>query len=196
MTARPNIIPQSAALILGILSLTACENSDVHPRDTITVLYYVLTPEDGSRPDVTLYYEDMDGPDGRNPMIIGGQLSANTTYNGTLHLRFASEKSSSDAEHLIIEQGIFKHPESHQVFYTVPPALDMIAYYTDRDTFGLPIGLRTRLVTGAQGQGTLTVTVRYDVNKTAPGVAQGDMTYSGGANDIEVVFPVVLQSGP
>jgi len=75
------------------------------------------------------------------------------------------------------------------------PEVNMMVNYADRDTLGFPIGLRTLLTTSGDGQGTLTLTIRYDVSKASPGVSSGDITHAGGANDIEVQFPIVVNSG-
>ena len=178
----------------GVISLIACEDDSPHERDAITVMYYVLEPADTNQLDVTLYFEDQDGPEGRDPIVVSGQLQANTVYHGTLYLRFASEKSMNSIDHAISDQGILRLPESHQVFYSTSSEVELGVQYNDMDANGFPIGLSTTLTTGNGGQGTLIISIRYNVNKAALGVASGDITNAGGALDIEVAFPVHLKT--
>ncbi len=193
MLTFPKLDCNTIVIVLILLSLIACEKVDLHERDAITTMYYTLEAVDSSQENVTLYYEDMDGIGGREPIVIDGYLHSNSVYKGTLNLRFASEKSMNSIEHSIMTLGILKHPETHQVFYSISPEMELSMRYTDRDTFGFPVGLTTLLTTGRAGSGQLTITIRYDVNKSANGVAQGDMTNAGGAEDIAVNFGIVIK---
>jgi hypothetical protein len=65
--------------------------------------------------------------------------------------------------------------------------------YDDMDGSGNPIGVANTYLTGDAGSGTFTVTLRHEPNKTAAGVADGDITNAGGETDIEVEFPVTIQ---
>lgn len=79
----------------------------------------------------------------------------------------------------------------HQVFYQLPTALGTFTY-TDLDLNGKPIGLTFSLTTGNAGTGNLTVTLRHLPNKSAAGVASGDITNAGGATDASVTYPVTV----
>jgi hypothetical protein len=52
--------------------------------------------------------------------------------------------------------------------------------------------LKFTLVAGSVGNGNLTVTLRHDLNKSAAGVASGNITNAGGSTDAAVSFPVVV----
>ena len=76
------------------------------------------------------------------------------------------------------------------MFYSISPEMELTIRYIDRDRFDFPVGLNTLLTTGNSGSGQLIITIRYDVNASADGVAHGDMTSAGGAEDIAVNFRV------
>jgi len=59
---------------------------------------------------------------------------------------------------------------------------------------GKPIGLTFTLTTGNVGTGNLTVTLRHLPNKSASGVATGDIINAGGATDAYVSFPVTVSN--
>jgi len=94
MCAKPKYSVFKMLSMMSMLFLIACEDIDLHTRDRITVLYYVLEPEHDSLPTVTLYYENTHSSNGRNPIIVGGQLNTDTRYRGTVQLRFASENAT------------------------------------------------------------------------------------------------------
>jgi hypothetical protein len=41
--------------------------------------------------------------------------------------------------------------------------------------------------------GNLTVILRHDLNKSAEGVAAGNIANAGGDTDVEIVFPITVQ---
>ena len=63
----------------------------------------------------------------------------------------------------------------------------------DTDSNNRPVGLASRVTTGAAGSGTLTITLLHEPDKAASGVADGDPSNAGGATDIEVTFDVTVQ---
>ncbi|MFT7376933.1 MAG: hypothetical protein ACI88Z_000758, partial [Sphingobacteriales bacterium] len=56
-----------------------------------------------------------------------------------------------------------------------------------------PLGLQTTITTTDVGNGTLTVILRHEPNKSASGVANGDISNAGGETDIEVTFNITVQ---
>ena len=63
--------------------------------------------------------------------------------------------------------------------------------YGDTDKNGTPIGLAFTLKTGATATtGNITVVLRHLPDKSASGVATGDITNAGGSTDVFVTFPV------
>jgi len=176
-------------LSFGILFLTSCEKDEPDPpnqEEVITTLTYTLTPADGGE-TVVLSFRDLDGDGGNAPEISGGTLSANTTYEGVLNLLNETE---SPAESITDE--IQEEADEHQFFFTSTlPGLSFV--YLDQDDNGAPLGLSSALTTDNEADGSITVILRHEPNKSATGVADGDITNAGGETDIEVTFPVDVQ---
>ena len=64
-------------------------------------------------------------------------------------------------------------------------AQDQFSVYFDSNKF--------TLTTKNAATGDLVVTLRHLPNKSAPGVADGEITNAGGATDFAVTYPVVVQ---
>lgn len=177
----------SFLLFLAILAISACvEPVDPEEGELITTVTYTLTPNGGGTP-VVLSFQDLDGDGGDPATITGGTLVANETYSGRLALMNESESPAED-----ITAEIQEEDEDHQFFFESAVNGLMVAY-ADQDDDGNPIGLNTTLTTGAGGSGTLKITLRHKPEKTASGVADGDITNAGGESDIEVTFSVDVQ---
>lgn len=176
-------------LLLPLFLLTSCDPDDpddVNEEEVITNLTYTLIP-DGGGAEVVLSFEDLDGDGGNAPVITGGTLQANTTYNGMIELSNQSEMPFEDITEEVREEG-----DEHQFFFTLNNITLQISY-EDFDGDMNPVGLATTLVTTAAGQGTLTLILRHEPDKSGERVAEGDPTNAGGETDIEVTFPVEVQ---
>ncbi len=193
---QQSFTPSIIQLLFGLFILTllfsvvACDDDDppipIDP-EVITTLIYTLTPTDGGT-SVVLNFQDLDGDGGNAPTITGGTLSANTTYTGAIVL---SNESESPAEDITAE--ITEEAEEHQFFFQTHQGLDLSVTYADSDADSRPIGLATTLTTAAASSGHLIVTLRHEPDKSADGVAGGDITNAGGETDIEVQFDVVIE---
>jgi hypothetical protein len=179
----------AALLTLTSVLFNACEKKDPpipNEEELITTLQYTLSPIGGGV-DVILKFVDLDGDGGDAPIITGGQLAANTSYTGILTLLDETKIPSED-----ITTEIKAEDKEHQFFFgSSTPEINVT--YNDTDANGQPVGLNSSLVTGAAANGNLTITLRHEPNKTAVGVALGDITNAGGETDIEVVFPVEVK---
>ena len=176
-------------LLFSILFLNSCKDDDPileNDEEIITTLTYTLTPTSGDV--VTLSFSDLDGNGGNAPMITGGTLQANMNYTGVLDLK---NDSASPAESITAE--IEAEKEDHQFFFSTNGGVDLAVSYIDQDANGNPLGLATTLNAGAISSGTLTVVLRHQPDKTASGVATGDITNAGGETDIEVTFDIEIQ---
>lgn len=176
-------------LVFSILLLNSCKDDDPileNDEEIITTLTYTLTPTSGDV--VTLSFSDLDGDGGNAPIITGGTLQANMSYAGVLDLR---NDSASPAESITAE--IEAEEEDHQFFFSTNGGVNLTVGYTDQDANGNPLGLSTTLNTGTASSGTLTIVLRHQPDKTANGVATGDITNAGGETDIEVTFDLVVQ---
>ena len=178
------------SLFSFLLLNVACEKEDPeipNEEEVITTLRYTLTPNDGGEA-VVLQFQDIDGDGGNAPVIQNGTLAQNTIYTG--QVEFLNETNADDVEDITLEDG--EEAEEHQVFYT-PNNLNLTVNYTDEDANQNPIGIATSVQTGDASNGTLTIVLRHEANKTAENVANGDITNAGGETDIEVSFDIVIE---
>ena len=178
-----------ALLVIPVLFSTSCSNDDapVNEEEVITTVRVTLV---GGGQTIVLESRDLDG-DGPNAPVLtpvgGGILVAGTTYTGSTEFLNELEDPSEDITVEVEEEGA-----EHQVFYQLASSLGTITY-ADEDINGNPIGLNFTLVAGTSGTtGTLTVTLRHLPNKTATGVAAGDITNAGGNTDAAVTFSVAV----
>jgi len=184
----------SLIVITLLLLVASCSETelDLHKIEPITALYYTLDPVRSNSETVTFYFEDRDGDGGRDPIILGGNLTPNTTYVGKLHVLYGSAKSISHIEHETIPQGINEQPELYQVFYSNSDGLKMEISYDDEDANGNPVGLRTILMSEARSSGSLNIKVVYNPDKFAGGAANGLDDNASGSNEIEVDFNLAI----
>lgn len=177
-------------LFATVVFLTGCDNDDPDPvneEELITTVTLTLTPQGGGDP-VVFQFKDPDGIGGATPTLSADTLAPGTAYNGALTLLNESVTPAEDIGDEVEEEG-----EAHQFFFQVSAGLELTVAYNDQDAGGNPIGLKTNWTTAAAGTGTLKVILRHEPNKTAAGVADGDITQAGGETDVEVEWPVVIQ---
>ncbi|UTW66939.1 type 1 periplasmic binding fold superfamily protein [bacterium SCSIO 12643] len=180
------------ALAISLLvGLSACKKEQETPQvpneeEVITTLTYTLTPTAGGTP-VVLSFKDLDGDGGDDPVIVNGDLKENTEYSGVIQLLNEQESPAEDITLEVEEEG-----DEHQFFFPNDIA-GLQVNYMDQDKNNRPIGIKTHVVTGAQGSGTLTVVLRHQPDKTAPGVSDGEIANAGGETDIQVTFNVNVQ---
>ena len=120
--------------------------------------------------------------------LAGQGFTVTQAVDGEQGLEVLNE-SVSPAEDITAE--ILAEGVDHQFFFQVNGA-DLVISYGDADTNGDPIGLLSACFAGMAGSGSLKVTLRHMPDKTAAGVAVGDITNAGGDTDIEVTFPLII----
>ncbi|WP_316930194.1 type 1 periplasmic binding fold superfamily protein [Aquimarina megaterium] len=192
-----------STLIVGGILFASCSSDDDNPvpvneEELITKMTVSLVGGGGT---VTLVVADEDGADGPvAPVItVSGNLTANTTYTGSVELLNESE---SPAE--LINEEIEAEADEHQFFYEASSALNITTAYTDKEsdykkedgtsfTTTNPVGLTFTVTTTDAGTGTLTVTLRHQPNKAADGVAAGNIANAGGDTDITQSFDITVQ---
>ena len=166
----------TALFVTTLLVLTSCSKDDdpiiPNEEEVITTLEYTLTPSDGGTV-VVLSFQDLDGDGGNAPIITGGTLDSNKTYTGALVLLNEQETPAED-----ITTEIQEEDEDHQFFFQTNIAGLTVAY-TDQDANGNPLGLQSTITTTDAGNGTLSVVLRHEPNKSASGVSGGDITNAG-----------------
>ena len=169
-----------------IHSCTNDTSNPVNEEEVITTVSLTLT---GGGQVIALTSRDLDG-DGPNPPTVtaSGNLAPNITYTGAVAFLNETQSPAGDITLEVAEEGA-----DHQVFYQLAAGLGTITY-TDLDLNGKPIGLTFTLTTGNAGPGDLKVTLIHLPNKSAEGVATGDITNAGGATDADVSFPVNISN--
>ena len=174
-------------LATASLFLASCSDDDNGPVNEEEVITTVITTLINGSTTITLTSRDLDGDGPNAPVVtVSGDLTANTVYNG--EITFLNE-TVTPADNITAE--VEEEGEEHQIFYQIPSALGTIGY-TDFDVNAKPVGLTFTYTTGNAGTGNLTVTLRHLPNKSAAGVAAGDITNAGGATDAQVSFPIVI----
>jgi len=128
----------------------------------------------------------LDGDGAGEPTITNGTLSVATVYSGALMLLNETEDPAES-----ITEEIEEEDDEHQFFFS-STITDLQVAYADTDGDGKPVGLATTLTTSAAGSGTLTITLRHEPEKSASGVALGDITSAGGETDISVTFTITV----
>ena len=183
-----NII--TLAILAGTVAMQSCKKEDPvipNEEELITTINYTLISND-FQDTVVLRFQDIDGPGGNDPIIIGGDLKTSKTYNGEIELLNEIESPPEN-----ISDEVENESNDHQFFYIrSSPDLGTINY-KDQDMNGMPLGLKTEWITQGVSTGTLTIILRHQPDKNNSGVSDGDPTNAGGETDIEVTFDVTVQ---
>ena len=177
-----------ALLLIPTIFLTSCSNDDNAPVNEEEVITTVRVTLVNGGQTITLTSTDLDGDGPNAPVVtVSGNLVAGTSYTGSTTFSNELVDPAEDITTEVEEEGI-----DHQVFYQIASSLGTITY-NDTDANGDPVGLEFTLVAGTSGaSGDLTVTLRHLPNKSALGVADGDITNAGGSTDAAVTFPIVI----
>ena len=177
-------------LLFATALLFSCSDDDkptpVNEEEVITTVTATFTAT-GEDP-VILSSRDLDGDGPQAPVVsVSGNFSAGTTYAG--EITFLNELSNPPVD---ITEEVAAEGEEHQVFYQ-QNGLGAFTY-TDEDTNGKPVGLEASFAASeTPSSGTLTITLRHEPNKSAAGVANGQITNAGGNTDAEVSFSVIVE---
>jgi hypothetical protein len=198
--SKTKTISVSKSLLLVSLfsfSFIACDNDDdpipppVNEEELITTVNAVFTPVGGGTA-ITLSYKDLDGEGSGAPVVtVSGKFAQNKTYNGEVEFLNESVNPVEDITEEIIEEAL-----DHQVFYQKTGSLPSFVYSTDAtnlDSNGKPIGLKVVFTTTTAASGDLKIILKHLPNKTAVGVATGDMTNAGGSTDAEATFAIQVE---
>jgi hypothetical protein len=178
-------------------ALTACKKDEetpptppappVNEQELITTVKLFFTSPDST--DLREWiWRDLDGDGGNAPVITSEALAANSTY--TVRIEVLDESNPNDVEDITAE--ILEEDAEHQFFFIVTDA-NASVQYTDQDGNGNPVGLQTLWSLGAASNGSMTVILRHEPAKDAPGVSAGDITNAGGETDVEIAFPLLIE---
>ena len=192
-TNMTNKLYHALVLLVSMLAFASCNkdrNEDptppsVNEEEVITTVILTFT---NATDTATLVYRDVDGDGGTAAVIIGDTLHPSASYTGTLQI-LNEALLPTDTTTLEIQA----ESDVHQFFFAVGGGTLDWTGYLDGDGNGLPIGLVTSWQTGGVSNGSITVTLRHQPDKTAAGVSNGDITNAGGETDVEVTLPYVIQ---
>ena len=181
-----------STLSLVALFFMSCSRNDDRPElineeEVITTTIVRLTAT--SQPTVTLTARDADGDGPGAPVIeVSGNLIASTTYTGTIQLL---NETVTPAEDITLE--VRDEDLDHQFFYQSNTSLNVTTTYSDMDPDGNPVGINFSVTAGQPSTGSFTAILRHLPNKTASGVADGDITNAGGETDVTQTFNVTVE---
>lgn len=173
-------------LLVGLLSVViiSCSKDDDSPEpineeEVITTMTVVLNPG-----NITLKSQDLDGDGPNAPNVtVSGNLSANTTYTGSVTFLNELESPAED-----ITEEVEEEDDEHQViFVSSGVALSVSDLNTDGN--GNDLGTQFSLSTAAAGSGTLRIVLRHEPTKPNDGTLAG----AGGETDIDVSFNVTVE---
>lgn len=175
-----------ALFFVSSLVFVSCSSDDDnddhdHEEELITTVTYTLT---NGNDVITLEFEDLDGEGGADgTTTVSGNLSANTTYTGSIKLLNATENPAENITEEVEEEG-----DEHEFFYSSTIS-DITITKEDEDEDGNPIGIETTLTTGEAGTGTLTIILKHEPTKPNDGTS----TDAGGSTDVSVTFSIEVE---
>ena len=176
-----------AAFLLANLVFISCSDDDSSPEqvneeEIITTMTVTLQPTGGTA--ITLQTRDLDGDGPNAPDItVSGNLTANTTYSGSIELLNETETPAED-----ITEEVEEEDDEHQFFFVTTGSIASVDY-TDQDGDGNPVGLSFDLTTGDAGSATLAVTLRHEPKKPN----DGTLSDAGGETDITQTFNLTVE---
>ncbi len=182
-------------ILLSVLLLASCkkENEVIFtpppPSEHAVITSVKLTFFDNEGGEnVEWMFSDPDGDGGNPPVVTVQPLLANRNYTLLITLYNELEDPVLD-----VTPEIQDEEDDHQFFFLIDSELDITISYEDVDSNGYPIGLINEVETGLASSGEFRVVLKHFPNKTAPNVANGDMTNAGGGTDADVTFQATIQ---
>lgn len=179
--------------IAAIIFICACKKEPATPineEELITTMILSLQ-KNGSPTVQNFIWNDPDGIGGIDATVDSIIIDKAVEYNATITLLNTQVTPADTISKEVLEEGV-----DHQFFYESTPStvLSGFHYLAPNDDNGFPIGLLFDFDTwNWENAGMLKITLRHEPNKTASGVASGDITNADGETDIEVEFPIRLQ---
>ncbi|MBK7086576.1 MAG: type 1 periplasmic binding fold superfamily protein [Flavobacteriales bacterium] len=181
--------------LFAAAAITGCKRDEedtlvppppANEEEVITTMILSFDGQAGAA-DKELRFTDSDGDGGGVPVFELDTLQAASNYNVNIILLNETVSPIDTISNEVLEEGV-----DHQFFFQ-PIDANITFAYADTDANGNPISLQTTMACGTASVGSLKVTLRHEPDKTAAGVASGDITNAAGETDIEVTFPVVIE---
>lgn len=188
MNTKSKFLVIAMATVLAI----SCKKDPVTPineSELITTVKLTLTDTAAPYTTYNFSWKDLDGEGGSNPTIDSIKIPNGKVFYASLLLL---DESSADVD--TISNEIEEESADHQFFYQSTPS-DVLTNFTyssfddDGKPLGSEFGFKSKNTTAS---GTLKISLVHEPNKSASGVANGDITNAGGETDVEVNFPIKL----
>ena len=179
-------------IFVCVFTLVGCRdhviNGPLNEEKLITTLGLSFTELDESGEPagepIHFFWRDVDASG--SPEIDAVLLKAQKSYRLEITVLDESRTPLVDITNQIIEEGL-----DHQFFF-LTDGIDASIAYEDSDAAGKPLGVQNIVTSGSTGTGTLTVVLRHEPEKNAPGVSDGEILNAGGETDIEAIFPFTI----
>lgn len=175
------LLTLTAVLLLSAWN-SGCKKEDDHDHDDeqelITTVRVTFT---GGGATTSFNWKDVDGAGGKAPVIDKIVLKENILY--TVTVSFLNE-SVSPAEDITTE--VKTEGTAHLVCFGSTGNISS-PLATDTDSNGKPLGLNASCTTLAAGDGTLTISLKHEPNKS------GASPCTTGETDAEASFAVTIQ---
>ena len=179
-----------ASTLAAILFLVSCkkEPAAINEEEQINHLELILRTA-GTNIYDTFTFNDPDGIGGIAATLDSIIIDKDSVFVAQLILK---NTIANPAE--IINEEIETESTAHQFFYSSNPTTILRNFsYLDTDSNDKPLGLKFQFdARGSSYTGNLKITLRHEPNKSAAGVANGDITNAAGETDLEIEFPVRL----
>jgi hypothetical protein len=170
---------------IGLLAVTICflfsckKDPAPTPEEVITTVEWTFKNVATSN-IVTFVLEDLDGDGGQNPSIDTIKLAKNTIYEASV--RFL-DKTKTPIDDITTE--VAAESDVHLVTFSAATGGLQIEYL-DQDGNGKPVGLKTKLTTGAAGANAWTLILHHEPTD------KNSLSNPGGETDVEATFPVII----
>jgi len=182
----------SILIILIAVTIVSCKKDPVAPvneSELITTVKLTLTDTAAPYTSYSFTWRDLDGDGGNAPVIDSINIPVGKVFAASLLLL---DERTADVD--TISNEIEEESVDHQFFYQSTPTDALTNFtYTSFDDDGKPLGSEFGFKTKATTtNATFRISLVHQPEKSAAGVASGDITNAGGETDIEVDFPVKL----
>ncbi len=183
------------SVILLSLGLTACDkpadDDDAGEQEFITKVTIRLE-EQGSQNVVNIVWNDPNG-DGIGDFTGTANIKSNRTYKGSIELL---NELTTDPDERNVTKEIEEEADEHQFFYTFSNNLAQFAVVTitDRDSRGLPVGLKFDLVTATLPGGTASLTGSMNIVLSHYTTITKTGTNPGNEEDVNISAPVTIST--
>ena len=171
-------------VLIGLIATSSCKKDKIDPNEgeLITTFKVELT-EKITRTKQSFEFKDLDGEGGNAPSkfdeII---LAAGKSYECELYLL---NESVMPVDNITLE--IAAEADDHQFYYT-PSVTGLLITDLNKDTKGLPLGIKSIWTTGNAASGSVNISLKHK-----PGTKAANDPISKGDTDISLDFKVKVQ---